>query len=63
MGALTQPNTVNTEAERRDVLAAAQAVGQQLIFLYAASSRDIDAAFAIFVQRRAGALLVGGGAS
>ena len=62
MGALTQPNTVNTEAERRDVLAAAQAVGQQLIFLYAASSRDIDAAFATFVQRRAGALLVGGGA-
>jgi putative ABC transport system substrate-binding protein len=62
MGALMQPNISNTEVERRDVLAAAQAVGQQLIFLDATSSRDIDAAFATFVQRRAGALLVGGGA-
>jgi putative ABC transport system substrate-binding protein len=62
MGALTQPNLPNTEAERSDVLAAAQAVGQQLIFLDATSSRDIEAAFATFVQRGAGALLVGGGA-
>jgi putative ABC transport system substrate-binding protein len=62
MGVLTQPNIPNTEAERSDVLAAAQAVGQQLIFLDATSSRDIEAAFATFVQRGAGALLVGGGA-
>ena len=61
MGVLVQPN-IPTEAERSDVLAAAQAVGQQLIFLDATSSRDIEAAFATFVQRGAGALLVGGGA-
>jgi putative tryptophan/tyrosine transport system substrate-binding protein len=61
MGVLVQPNTPNTEAERSEVLAAAQAVGQQLIVLGATSSRDIEAAFATFVQRGAGALQVGGG--
>jgi putative ABC transport system substrate-binding protein len=61
MGVLVQPNTPNTEAERSEVLAAAQAVGQQLIVLGATSSRDIEAAFAMFVQRGAGALQVGGG--
>jgi putative ABC transport system substrate-binding protein len=61
IGVLVQPNTPNTEAERSDVLAAAQAVGQQLIVLLATSSRDIEAAFATFVQRGAGALQVGGG--
>ena len=62
MGVLVQPNIFTTEAERSDVLAAAQAVGQQLIFLDATSSRDIEAAFATFVQRGVGALFVGGGA-
>jgi putative ABC transport system substrate-binding protein len=62
MGALVQPNIPNTERERSDLLAAAQAVGQQLIFLDATSSRDIEAAFATFVQHGVGALLVGGGA-
>jgi putative ABC transport system substrate-binding protein len=61
MGVLVQPNNPNTEAERSEVLAAAQAVGQQLIVLVATSSRDIEAAFATFVQRGAGALQVGGG--
>jgi putative tryptophan/tyrosine transport system substrate-binding protein len=62
MGVLVQPNIPNTEVERSDVLAAAQAVGQQLIVLDATSSRDIEAAFATFVQRGADALFVGGGA-
>jgi putative ABC transport system substrate-binding protein len=62
MGVLVQPNIRNTEAERSDLLAAAQAVGQQLIVLDATSRRDIEAAFAAFVQQGAGALLVGGGA-
>jgi putative ABC transport system substrate-binding protein len=59
---LVYPNTPNTEAERRDVQAAAQAIGQQLIILDASSGRDIDMAFATFVQRGAGALLVGSSA-
>jgi putative ABC transport system substrate-binding protein len=58
---LVHPNTPNTEAERRDVLAAAQAVGQQLIMADANSDADIDTAFATFVERGAGALLTGSG--
>ena len=41
--------------------AAAQAIGQQLIILDVSSDRDIEPAFATFVQRGAGALLVGSG--
>jgi putative ABC transport system substrate-binding protein len=53
----------DTEAERREVEAAAQATGQQVIVLYVSSDRDIDAAFATIIQRGAGALLSLGGAS
>ena len=59
---LRGPGTSDTEAERRDVPAAALAIGQQLIVLDANSDRDIETAFATFVQRGTGALLVGGGA-
>ncbi len=59
---LVYPNTADTEAERRDVQAAALAIGQQLIMFDASSDRDIETAFATFVQRGAGALLVGTGA-
>lgn len=58
---LVHPNTPNTEAERRDVQAAAQSIGQQLIVLDTNSDRDIDSAFATFVQRGADALLSGSG--
>jgi putative tryptophan/tyrosine transport system substrate-binding protein len=60
---LVNPNTPDTdiEAERRDVEAAAQAIGQQLIVLDVSTDRDIEAAFAMIVQRAAGALLVGTG--
>src|SRR5258708_31695108 len=50
------------EAERRDVQAAAQAIGQQLIILDVSSDREIETAFAALVQRGAGALLAGTGA-
>ena len=59
---LVSPGTPDTEAERRDIQAAAQAVGQQLVILDVESDRDIEAAFATLVQRGAGALLVGSGA-
>ena len=62
IGVLVYPNNPSTEAERRDVQAAAQAVGQQLIILDVSNDRDIETAFTTIVQRGAGALLVGTGA-
>ena len=59
---LVNPENPNTKADRRDVQAAALAIGQELIVLDARSVRDIETAFATFVQRGAGALLAGGGA-
>jgi putative tryptophan/tyrosine transport system substrate-binding protein len=59
---LLNPTSPDTEAQRNDVQAAVQAVGQQLIVLDVSSDRDIETAFATFVQRGAGALLVGTGA-
>jgi putative ABC transport system substrate-binding protein len=51
-----------TAAERRDLQAAVQAVGQQLVVFDAASERDIETAFAMFVQRGARAVITVGGA-
>jgi putative tryptophan/tyrosine transport system substrate-binding protein len=59
---LRYPDTLNADAERRDVEAAAKAIGLQLVIVDATSDRDIKSAFATFVQRGAGALLVGTGA-
>jgi putative tryptophan/tyrosine transport system substrate-binding protein len=59
---LVYPDTADTEAERRVVQAAALAIGQQLIVLDVSNDRDIENAFATFVHRGAGALLVGTGA-
>src|SRR2546430_8272 len=59
---LVNPNSPETEAERRDVQAAAQILGLQLITLDVSSDRDIEIALATVVQRGAGALLVGSGA-
>jgi putative ABC transport system substrate-binding protein len=50
------------ESERRDLLAAAQAIGQQLIVLNVSSDREIETAFTTLVQHEAGALHVGTGA-
>jgi putative ABC transport system substrate-binding protein len=58
---LVNPNSPNTEADRRDVQVAAQAIGQQLVIFDVSSDRDIETAFATLVQRGAGALLVGSG--
>jgi putative ABC transport system substrate-binding protein len=56
---LVYPNSPETVAEQREVQAAAQAIGQQLMVLDVESVRDIEPAFATFVQRGAGALLIG----
>jgi len=59
---LVNPNSPETEAERREVPAAAQAIGQRLIILDVSSDRDIEIAFATLLQRGADALFVGTGA-
>jgi len=61
IGLLVHPKSAETEMERNDVQAAAHALGQQLITLDVNSDRDVEAAFATFVQGGAGALFVGTG--
>jgi putative tryptophan/tyrosine transport system substrate-binding protein len=56
IGMLVNPNNPVAEAERRDVQAAALAIGQQLIVLNVGNRRDIESAVATLVQRGAGAL-------
>jgi putative ABC transport system substrate-binding protein len=62
IGMLEDVNSPGTEAERTDVQAAAQAIGLQLIIIDVNNDSDIERAIASFVQRGAGALLVGAGA-
>jgi ABC-type uncharacterized transport system substrate-binding protein len=59
---LVNRGTLETVAEREDVHAAAQSIGQQVIILDVSTERDIEPAFATFVERGAGALLAGTGA-
>jgi putative ABC transport system substrate-binding protein len=58
---LVNPNSPETEAERRDVQAAAQAIGQKLVIFDVSSERDIETAFANTAQNGAAAMLVGTG--
>jgi putative ABC transport system substrate-binding protein len=59
---LVGPSTPETVAEQTDVRKAVQALGQQFVLADANSGGEIEAAFAKFVERRAGALFVGTGA-
>jgi len=59
---LVGPSQPETVAEQTDVQKAAQAFGQQVVVADATSAAEINAAFAKFVERGAGALLVGTGA-
>src|SRR5215218_7048691 len=58
---LVNPNSPETEAERRDAQAAAQAVGQQLITVEVSSQHEIETAFKTISQGGTDALLVGTG--
>jgi putative ABC transport system substrate-binding protein len=61
IGALSDPNNVSTATEMNDVEAAVRALGRDIVVRNATSEREIDAAFATFVQRRVGAVFVGAG--
>jgi putative ABC transport system substrate-binding protein len=59
MALLVNPNYANTERIIRDVQEAARGKGVQLHILKAGNESEIDTAFALLVELRAGALLVG----
>jgi putative ABC transport system substrate-binding protein len=59
---LLNPNNARAEADRRDIQAAARSVGQQFTVVNASTASEIDTAFAMVAQQRAGALLVTGDA-
>ena len=61
IGVLVQPSTPQTEAERKDVEAAAQSTGQQLLVLQVSDPQGIESAIMRMVEWGAGALLVGSG--
>jgi putative ABC transport system substrate-binding protein len=56
---LVNPNNYNTEPAMRDIRAAAHAIGQKILILNASTERDFDTAFAMLINERAGALVVG----
>jgi putative ABC transport system substrate-binding protein len=62
IGFLCNPTNPASEPETRDVQAAALALGLQLQIFNASSERDIEAAFARFVQQHINAILVAGDA-
>ena len=55
---LVNPTNSNAEAISRDLMAAARALGKQLLVLPASTQHEIDRQFAVFVQQRADALIV-----
>ena len=59
VGYLVNPANPNTDAEIADVLKAAPVLGRQIQVVNASSERDLDTAFATFVQQKFGAILVG----
>jgi len=58
---LMNPNTTETEAERRDLQLAAQAIGLQLIIFDLNSTRDIETAFTTLTARGVDAVFAGTG--
>jgi putative ABC transport system substrate-binding protein len=62
IGMLVYSNDPDIEAERREMQAAAEAIGRQLIILDVSSARDIENALARLGERGADALQYGNGA-
>jgi putative ABC transport system substrate-binding protein len=57
IGFLMNPNNPNGNSEMRAAQTAASSLGKEMLVLGASSESEIDAAFAIMVQQRGGALL------
>src|ERR1043166_6966551 len=61
IGVLAFPASPEDKTERSQIEAAAKTVGQQILVVDAVRDSEIDAAFASFAEKRAGAVLVGSG--
>jgi putative ABC transport system substrate-binding protein len=59
IGYLVNPTYTNAEADTKNVLAAAEVVGQKLLLVQAHTDSELEAAFVTLTQQRAGALVVG----
>lgn len=59
IGVLLNPNGPEAVPQLNDIRAAAQPLGQQILFVNAGNEQDIHRAFTTLVQSRTGALLVG----
>jgi putative tryptophan/tyrosine transport system substrate-binding protein len=62
IGLLLNPNDPLTDVITTEVQQAASTVGQRIEVFHASSSREIDAAFASLLQKRAGGFVLGAGA-
>jgi len=62
IAAIINPNTSETEQERKDLQAAAGSLGRHLTFFEVRSAPEIEKAFAALTQQRADALIMGAGA-
>jgi putative tryptophan/tyrosine transport system substrate-binding protein len=58
IGFLMNPANADAQAQTKDVLAAAESVGQKLAVIQARTDRELEAAFATLTEKRADALLV-----
>ena len=63
IAALLDLNNMPGESELRDIEAAARSLGRELVIARMTGGEDLEQAFAMFEQRRAGALYVGAGPS
>jgi putative ABC transport system substrate-binding protein len=59
IGYLVNPTNADANTNTKNVLAAAESVGQKLLVVRASTDSELEAAFATLVQQRAGALVVG----
>ena len=59
IGYLENPTNADAEINTKNVLAAAESVGQKLLVVKASTDSELEAAFVTLAQQRAGALVVG----
>lgn len=61
VGMLVNPNSPNTDGERRDVQVAADAIGQKLVIVEVSSEADLEPAFALMARQGVAGVLSGTG--